>query len=108
MTDDPTRSATPPRAQADESARPTATDRVEAERQGASLPRPPAPPARGGLFHKRADAIGPAPVFFAVALGIAFGLSVGLLLGQPIIGVVFGALLGALYGFIRHFGGAGR
>lgn len=54
-----------------------------------------------GLFRKRADAIGPAPIFFSVALGITFGVSLGLLLNQPIIGIVFGAMLGALYAAVR-------
>jgi hypothetical protein len=74
-----------------------------------SSPQPPPTrrPARqpdGGLFRKRPDAIGPAPLFFSVALGITFGLSLGLLVGYPIVGVIFGGMLGALYGVLRHQG----
>ncbi len=58
----------------------------------------------GGLFRKRPDAIGPAPLFFAVALGLTFGLSLGLLIGQPIIGVIFGAMLGGLFALLRQQG----
>lgn len=69
--------------------------------QSSSSPAPTGA-ANHGLFHKRSDAIGPAPVYFSVALGITFGASLGLLLDQLIIGVIFGALLGALYGMIRR------
>ncbi len=69
--------------------------------QAASSSRPTSAVNRG-LFHKRPDAIGPAPVYFSVALGITFGASLGLLLDQLIIGIIFGALIGALYGMIRR------
>lgn len=94
MTNDPTPPATPSGLPVDE---PTAP--------GPSLPVAPRSPdrlPRQGLFHKRDDAIGQAPVFFSVALGIAFGSSVGLLVGQPIIGIIFGGLLGALYAMVRR------
>ena len=76
---------------------------------GESEPTPSRPPTpagtnHGGLFRKRADAIGPAPLFFSVALGVFFGASIGLLVSQPIIGIVFGAMLGALYGVMRGAG----
>jgi len=69
-------------------------------------PRDDHPPRRpdDGLFRKRPDAIGPAPVFFAVALGLTFGLSIGLLLGQPVIGMIFGAMLGGLFAVLRQQG----
>ncbi|HEV2529448.1 MAG TPA: hypothetical protein VGT61_13460 [Thermomicrobiales bacterium] len=69
-------------------------------------PRDPRPssPSDGGLFRKRPDAIGPAPLFFAVALGLTFGISIGLLIGQPIIGAIFGAMLGGLFAAIRQQG----
>ena len=76
-----------------------------ADRQPESRPETPPVPARAAgqsLFRKRPDAIGPAPIYFSVALGIFFGTSVGFLVGYPIIGIVFGALLGALYGMIRR------
>ena len=69
-------------------------------------PREPRPARRPdeGLFRKRPDAIGPAPLFFAVALGLAFGISIGLVIGQPIIGAIFGAMLGALFAMVRRQG----
>lgn len=89
-------------------AAPDVTEAEPSERRSSSVaPSTPmaasVPPDRG-LFRKRADAIGPAPLFFSVALGIFFGASIGLLLGQPIIGIVFGAMLGALYGVMRGAG----
>lgn len=68
---------------------------------GAPAPEIPAAPVDGGLFRKRVDAIGPAPLFFSVALGVFFGASIGLLVSQPIIGIIFGAMLGGLYGVMR-------
>ena len=56
----------------------------------------------GGLFRKRPDAIGPAPVSFEVLVGLLFGVSFGLILGHPIIVALIGAVLGLLYALFRR------
>ena len=78
----------------------TAGEHPPPTRSAAPAPSPGA--TDHGLFRKRSDAIGPAPVYFSIALGIFFGTSVGFLVGYPVIGIVFGALLGALYGMMRR------
>ncbi len=102
MTADAPRPSDQSRANPARSTEPPATTGT---RQSADRPATPPVSTSGtdhGLFRKRSDAIGPAPVYFSVALGVFFGTSVGFLVGQPIIGVVFGALLGALYGMMRR------
>lgn len=115
MADESIQRAAAPQAVADDPSTHGQATAVPPEPRPVSPTRNPAGPLPasnrkpdGGLFHKRDDAIGQAPVFFSIALGIAFGSSVGLLVGQPIIGIIFGGLLGALYGVIRHSGGPHR
>lgn len=108
MSGDPTRTDDATESGATGPAAPGVTAAEPSEQRASSVaPSNPmvasVPPDRG-LFRKRADAIGPAPLFFSVALGIFFGASIGLLVGQPIIGIVFGAMLGALYGVMRGTG----
>ena len=85
----------PPERPADERA--TATPRPETR-----IPTASEPTTDGGLFRKRRDAIGPAPVYFEVLLGLLFGVSFGLMLGHPFIVAVIGALLGLLYALFRR------
>lgn len=92
---------------------PVGTGTAAPERPADEPTTPPTPPApqpsisptsalNGGLFRKRPNAIGPAPVYFEVALGLLFGISFGLIFGHPIITAVVGALLGLLYALFRR------